>query len=600
MPNTMPVPRRASIKYRITLLVALLLLASISAVSLLSYIQYTRDFNRQAVDRNQQIIEQVSLNVEGYLNDLYRLTQSPYYNRTVMEALESAPADAAGALQKSRTIESFLEEMMIMPRTDIVRVYVISDHVYASYRTQNAFDDKTDFTQFDWYQTALATKGTVFVPVHTEAIDQNPDFKIFSIVTPLWSLQQNDTMLGVIKADANYTGIDDICDKVDMGRDGGLFIIDQNKNLIYRSTTPGTLIDDGLIDTLLTKDTGYEPVEIGDQPYYVNYQRLTGGSNWLVFSLSSVAELNKHATGTRDMALLFACASAVGAIGILILLLNQFLKPLGNVVGLMKRVEEGDRSVRYRGKARDEIGYLGASFNAMLDKTNATLEENTELLREVYEAELLQKEAQMDALNSQIKPHFIHNTLNTISMLIQSGAYNKAVQTTQSLSVMMRKLASQSGECLLGQEIELIENYLIIQSGRYTDRLSYTIDIPEGFHDYMLPAFVLQPLVENAIIHGCEAYSGHTHIRVSAEVKGGALWLCVEDTGKGIEPDMLSKIQAALNDDAPEPGRAIGLANVNERIRLRFGKGYGLTLESEPGVRTVAGIRLPYPGGSHV
>lgn len=205
-------------------------LLSIFVVSLLSYQRYTRDFQQQSNERTQQIIDQLSLNIDNYIDDLFRLSLSPYNNLQVLKILSQPESDSEyNRLQRDRQIEDFLNQMIISPRLDILQAYIISDRIYTSGRATNIETLDADYINQSWYKNALTTEKPIFLPAK-KTIASNPSVKIFSIVNRLRNPDNIQKTLGVLKVDANYSGIENICNKVNLGDQGGLLIVDQNEN----------------------------------------------------------------------------------------------------------------------------------------------------------------------------------------------------------------------------------------------------------------------------------------------------------------------------------------------------------------------------------
>ena len=170
-------------------------------------------------------------------------------------------------------------------------------------------------------------------------------------------------------------------------------------------------------------------------------------ADWTIVAVNSLDELTKNAQKTRDFTFLLATLSSLSAILVLLIFTHSFLKPLMGIVQLMKEVRKGNFQVSFSSKRNDEIGYLGDSFNAMVKTINDNIEKNTELAKKVYEAEMLHTEAQLHALQSQIKPHFLYNTLNMISMQIQVGRLEQAVDNIEKLHRLLRGMAKWTGRC---------------------------------------------------------------------------------------------------------------------------------------------------------
>lgn len=589
-----------NISLKLLISTGFLILLSVFLVSYLSYLQYTEDFKLDTADKVQQTIEQVSLNIETYLDDLFRLAVSPYYDAKVIEALSSdAAVSEMEQLNKTRTIENFLNQMMIIPRKDILRVYILTDRIYSSRYLLQSINSDIDFKQFEWYKKALETREPVFVPAHKEVIVNSPKHVVFSVVKQLRSIKDTTKVIGVIKVDANYSGIEAICSKVKLGAKGGLFIIDDMGNLIYSDNH--TIPYDVFYKEIQASGKQFITVKTNNMSYLVN-QKSIPRSNWTIIAVSSLNEIYKEAKNTRDNAFLLAILCSGLAILVLSIFIKWFLKPLLKVVKLMKQVQEGNLSVRFPDKREDEVGYLGKSFNGMIEKINQMLTENTSLVKEVYEAKYLQKEAQLNALSKQIKPHFIYNTLNMISLLIQGNYQEKAVDNINKLSKLLRSMANWDRDIKLQQELELLNAYLGIQNCRFEGRLEYCITVDEEFYTYNVPALILQPIAENAVVHGCETKRDKTLINVYSKREDDKLVLIVEDTGAGMSEEKLHSLRCKLEEandyylyekaDGKEH-KSIGLINVDRRIKIKFGKQYGLRIASSLGVGTTVEIVLP-------
>ncbi|MEK3883351.1 sensor histidine kinase [Paenibacillus sp. PL2-23] len=584
--------REWSIKTKLLAMTGLLLLCSVFFESYLSYTRYTRDFQRQSSEKVQQILDQVALNIDTYLDDLYRLTLYPYRNERIMQALEEPPGGTElEQLEKRRLIESFLEEIMIYPRGDIARVSVVTDEIYSSSRLPTKLVPDERLEEYDWYRQALATQEYIFVPDSGSVSGGRVgSVRTFSVVKQLRSISNSQIILGVIKADADYSGIIDILEKAEMGQDGGLYIVDAAGEFVYASTEQHKAAALGALQGFTHSKDGYV-LNTAEVPRI----------GWTVVAVSSVLEMNREAIDTRNKALLFSVGGALIALLALIALTRHFLKPLLLIVKLMKEVELGRLDVTFQSSRRDEIGYLGSAFNRLVGRIGVMLQENTALVKEVYESKLLQQEAQINALFNQIRPHFIFNTLNLISLSMQSGKQEKAIEHINALSSILRGMSQWDKEMPLQKEVELLHAYLGIQSSRYEGRLSYTVHIDPSLYPHHVPALLLQPLVENAVVHVCERRKEPTVISITSKLLPGKLLLEVRDNGPGMDEETLGALRRrleAMEQPAVAAGTrtGIGLVNVNKRIKARYGSAYGLSVESGMGLGTVFTITIPYGG----
>jgi two-component system sensor histidine kinase YesM len=285
----------------------------------------------------------------------------------------------------------------------------------------------------------------------------------------------------------------------------------------------------------------------------------------------------------RYYSLIIAGITVLVALLVSLFFTSSIARPVIELRALMKEAEEGNLAVRFEGRQEDEIGYLGKSFNTMI-------EEVQKLLELVYHEQQSKREAELKILQEQIKPHFLYNTLDTIQYMAQEHGARDIVQVVGALTSLFRIGLSRGKEMIhLRDELEHVRSYLIIQKARYEDKFDFALDTDPQAQSCMVLKLTLQPLVENAIYHGIKERRGHGMIRVEARRQDGALLMRVSDDGVGMSPAKLKEVQALLAASHPHgdglPG--YGIHNVHERIQLSFGGRYGLRFESSRAGTTV-------------
>ena len=213
---------------------------------------------------------------------------------------------------------------------------------------------------------------------------------------------------------------------------------------------------------------------------------------------------------------------------------------------------------------------------------------------QVKEEQKLLRKAEFDLLQSQINPHFLYNTLDAIVWSAEAGNQKQVVSMVGNLSDFFRLSLNKGKEnVLIREELQHVRSYLEIQHIRYQDILTFEINVPEEFNEYKIPKLTIQPIVENALYHGIKNKRGGGKITIYAEEKRDHFTIVVEDTGKGMDEERLRQVRKAIRNGTPEKNVVYGLYNVNERIRLIFGEGYGIHLESVLDKGTRVRIRLP-------
>lgn len=262
-------------------------------------------------------------------------------------------------------------------------------------------------------------------------------------------------------------------------------------------------------------------------------------------------------------------------------------RPIRELVEMTDKVSKGDMTVRSSIDAESEVGVLSKSLNEMVGKIN-------ELLSQITKEQIRIREAELELLQSQINPHFLYNTLDTIVWLAEGDYQKEVVSMVKSLSAFFRTSISRGKEIItIEEETVHARSYLEIQRFRYQDILTYDIDIPEEFNKYIIPKITLQPLIENALYHGIKNKRGGGSIKIYAEMYEDDFAICISDDGIGMSAERLAQVNEGINSNSPSEKKIYGLYNVNERIRLKFGEKYGLSITSIDGGGTISKILLP-------
>ena len=282
----------------------------------------------------------------------------------------------------------------------------------------------------------------------------------------------------------------------------------------------------------------------------------------------------------RDAVLLGMALCTAVALGLAWAASRIVTGPVIALSGAMRRLREGDLSVRLEPSSQDELGDLLLAFNA-------TSEELDRLMRATIEDQALLRGAELRTLAAQMNPHFLYNSLNSIRSLARLGRNKEIVEVVTRLGKLLRASAEARAEVsTVGAGLELVRHYLAVEKIRYGDRFVFEEDVDEAVLDCELPSLVLEPLAENALTHGLERKRGPGLLRIEGRTDGRDVLIVVEDDGPGAEPALLAGLETRLREGAAPEGGGLGLAATNRRLRLRYGEGYGLRVM--PGSRSVA------------
>lgn len=323
-------------------------------------------------------------------------------------------------------------------------------------------------------------------------------------------------------------------------------------------------------------------------------ERLIGGNEDCVYTLSAgerdesfvLQQPKNYTSAVRHT--IRSVGVIMGALGVLLCfwcawqLSRQLFEPVQKLDLAMQQVERGNYDVELESTAEDELGRLTANFNRMTREYRENLERSVQ-----REIEL--NETRLSMLQAQLNPHFLYNTLDSIKWMGVTNGVPQVAGMATDLAALLR--AGISGEKLitLEQELELINRYLEIQEMRFADSFTCEIEVEDRFQRCIVPKLVLQPIVENAIIHGV-ADMEYGYIKISAREDGGDMILTVSDNGKGIDEAVL----ALLNSPGHQlPGGHLGLSNVDKIIKLYYGESYGIAVFSQPDEGCRVELRLP-------
>ncbi len=439
-----------------------------------------------------------------------------------------------------------------------------------------------------WYQSALQqpdkivlisnATGRNIVTNKSDSIDD-----VFSLAKAVKDPVTNE-ILCVLLFDIRHTIIRESINRVSIGKKGFAFVLDGNNNMVY---APNNDIVYRVDPSWLSVGES-EPItaKIGNGRYQIRYDQ-SEYTDWKTVGVFSLDEV-MSGVNTITYILIFSILLT----GALVLLTSFWLafsvtKPISKLRSLMQQAESGDLSVRFNSLYNDEIGDLTNSFNHMIGRMDF-------LIQQVYAEQKSKRDMELKALQEQIKPHFLYNTLDTIGFMARNYEADDIVRLVDSLTSMFRIGLSQGRDFISVEEESIhVSNYLSIQQVRYKDKLQYEIHIDKQMYPNLIPKLILQPLVENSIYHGIKQKRGIGNIIISGVLDGqGNQIFSVRDDGAGMNTERLEKLRNQLRHNNPDkPG--FGLYYISERIRLCYGEEYGVEFESTEGVGTTVSIKLP-------
>jgi two-component system sensor histidine kinase YesM len=438
-------------------------------------------------------------------------------------------------------------------------------------------------TQESWYKQAVANPGTVQLlsrPIGRN-LRSSQEYSADEVVAIVKAVVDplSQAVRGVVLIDLRLEVMKAIFADLTVGQGGFLFIQERGGAIVY---TPVNPVVYRLRDEWLETPRAISVRRIQGADYQIVSQ-WSEYTQWKTVGVFPLSQIMAQVSSIRYYSLIIAGVTVLVALVVSIFFTSGIARPVIELRSLMKEAEEGNLAVRFEGRQEDEIGYLGKSFNTMI-------EEVRKLLDLVYYEQQSKREAELKILQEQIKPHFLYNTLDTIQWMAQEHGARDIVQVVSALTSLFRIGLSRGKEMIrLAEEMEHVRSYLIIQKARYEDKFDFSLASDEEVQSCLVLKLTLQPLVENAIYHGIKERRGHGSIRVEARRQDGMLLMRVSDDGVGMSPAKLQEVQALLKISHPHgDGLAgYGIHNVHERIQLSFGSRFGLRFESSQAGTTV-------------
>ena len=573
-----------SIQSAIFAAVTVLLLSAVLIITGVS-MRYTRNsiFENSSV-YTQNIIKQMNQNIDSYIDYMENIAYMISSNEDVQEYLFGDNVDDG---TRERLINQF--KTILDGRSDIRNLGIIgiNGRKLINDGKQSVNPDLKISTQ-EWYLDALQKpEGPLLTSSHVQHIVSGERPWVITLSRGIRNFSNGGEKEGVFFIDLNYSAISELCDQNTIGTKGYAFILDESGSIVYHPQQQQLYNELQTENIDLITDTKDDTVRTGSgnkgKLYCISRSNKTG---WTVVGCMSISELLRKSSQAQSIYVLIAAALMIVALIFSSFLAKGFTYPIQRLRDSMARVQEGDfNGADVEIDSDNEIGSLTRSFNVMTHRIQDLMEQN------VKDQEAKRK-SELKALQSQINPHFLYNTLDSIIWMAEGKKYEEVVLMTASLARLLRQSISNEDEVVpISREVEYAKGYLTIQKMRYKDKLEFQIDVEPSILNIPLIKLVLQPIIENAIYHGLKYKESKGLLLVKGFMKDGNAVLKVIDDGVGMDEETLAHIYDRHKVNYHSNG--VGVYNVQKRLKLYYGENYGITYESEQGVGTTATITIP-------
>jgi len=537
-----------------------------------------------SISYTKQMLRQVDKSINYYISGMVSVSDYIVENEDVVSYLAASQPD---------TSSNVMEELQTVAgtRPDFVNLIILrEDGAFVSNHDQMGINPNWDYRESSWYKDAITAEGEpVFSSSRVENVVAGEYDWVISMSRALYS---NGQLSGILLVDLNYQQIADIC-SLSNNDSGYIFIVGADGRLVYHPQQ--RLVYSGIKTERFDLVTRSEGVNAVISDGYIYTSSLSPASGWVTVS---VFDTNQLVSISSDVIVLFV---GIGLFFSIITFIISYVAskrltdPILQLKASMKQFEKGDFDAKANITVNNEVAELGESFNVM-----------TERIKNLVAQELLIEEqkriSELQALQAQIRPHFLYNTLESIIWMSEIGENEKVIEMTSALSKLFRATTSNANELVtLKTEIDYVTNYMKIQKMRYQDKLNFRLDVDESLLQTKVIKLIIQPMVENAIYHGIKQLKGQGLIIVSAHAEEQKLYIAISDNGVGFDKGILD----GTPDFASKDESGIGINNVKDRIKLFFGSEYGINIKSivqdeaipeengMPGMRTTVTLTLP-------
>ena len=491
-----------------------------------------------SIDYSTQIIKQVNSDIDNYID----------YMENTSSLMAKSTDVAKYFFDEHQTEEEFEEEKKRIltqfatikeSRNDISNVAAVAENgKYLVNDEDGSLTDYIDVQSLDWYQEAMQSKSGIAVSSSHVQNAIPTSYKWVITLSRALVNNQSGKREGVFFMDLNYSAISDLCNKNNIGEKGYIFILDENGNIIYHPKQQlmyGGLMVENIQEIMDCKADYLEIKRDGENKLYTMSKSTKTG--WTVVGAMDTKELLKNSKQTQLNYIMVAAILLLAVIVISSLLSKEITRPILLLRDSMSKVEEGKfQQANVEVTTMNEIGSLTKSYNVMTKRIQELMEQNVAAQKE-------KRKSEMKALQAQINPHFLYNTLDSIIWMAEAGQNDDVVLMTSALAKLLRQSISNDKEQVrVEEEMNYVQSYLTIQKMRYKDKLEYTIDVDPEICSVSIIKFAIQPLVENAIYHGLKYKDTKGKISIRGYVRGKKGYITITDDGVGMDEETLKYI----------------------------------------------------------
>ncbi len=577
--------RRSSIQLVISLSFTLVAVIGMMLLGGALMLRFSATTDALLAEDSRRVLDQVNLNLDSYLRSMMRVSDTMYYRVIKNADLAQDSLDAGMNLLYETNRDTMVSIAVFSQNGKLVSATPLSTlKRQASPETQ------------DWFISAVEKiENLHFSTPHVQNLFEDPDYLyrwVVSLSRQVELTRAGAIESGVLLVDISFGGIEQICKNVDLGGTGYLYLIDGDGEIIYHPRQQ--LIYAELLRennrVAATYEDGSHREKFNGEARQVTVKTV-GYTGWKLVGVVPAESLASNHTQLRLFGVFVVLFFIFFLVFVNLGVSERIAVPIKALEQSVKELEAGSETVDIAIGGTYEVQHLGHSIRSMVSTMR-------QLMDDIIRQEGSKRKSELDVLQSQINPHFLYNTLDSIVWMIENERYADAIVMVTSLARLFRISLSRGRNLItVGEELEHARHYMTIQKMRFKNKFTSEIKADEEVLGLQTIKLVVQPIVENAIYHGMEYADGDGTILVWAHREGGDLCIDVTDNGPGMPRELVERLLGEEGGPAVptggKHGSGIGLRNVHQRIGLTYGADYGLEIESEPDEGTTIRIRLP-------
>lgn len=571
-----------SMQMTISVSFTLLSVCCMCFLGVMLYQQFSRKAENLTVENSRQLLNQTTINLEDYLRNMRRISDAMYYSVIKNTDIGSESLEDSMTLLYEANKDKLISVACYTNDGKLTEASPIATE-------KNGVDVKSQ----KWFQDAASElENFHFSTPHVQDLFDDPSYRYYWVVSLSRTVEltrNGSSMLGVLLVDMNYSSIEQLLEKANTDTSGEyVYLMASDGEIIYHPKQ--NLIHMGLYQENNDMAAGYEDTTVKEN--FHGEKRLVtvktiSYTGWKLVSVVPMKSFSMGMTGMRNLAVLLVALTVLAAV-----ILNQMVsarisKPLRRLNDSVKEWEAGNMEPDIYIGGSMEVEHLGKTLRS-------TVAQIRQLMDDIVVEQEEKRKSELDALQSQINPHFLYNTLDSIVWMITGERYDDAVfMITQLASLFRISLSKGKTVISIENEVKHAKNYMNIQKIRYKNSFEIDFQIEEEILNGCIVKLVLQPLLENAIYYGMEFMDGEGEIHVRGYRRDNDVYLEVEDNGLGMPEEEAAEL---LNgkERPHKHGSGVGLVNVHSRLKLRFGENYGLIIHSCPDEGMMVQIHIPY------